>query len=275
MLYLLLVPLFLYLLILVLLFTLQTKMVFPAGAAGGTVPLPPAAERLTLATADGETLHGSLTSGRPPLNNAPRPVILGFGGNAWNADSAALTLHELFPTADVVTFHYRGYAPSTGAPSAKALSEDALLIHDEAARRFPGRPVIAVGFSVGTGVAAHLAAHRPIAGAILVTPFDDLARVAADHYPWLPIRLLFRHRMNSVARLKESPAPVAIVAAGRDTLILPKRTDTLRRAVPNLVSDRTIGTAGHNDIYDHPAFRLAMDEALVSVLGLRTPGQPH
>jgi pimeloyl-ACP methyl ester carboxylesterase len=262
----LLVPLFLYLLILVLIFTLQTRMVFPAGAAGGAPALPPGAERLTLPTPGGETLHGSLIPGKAPLNDAPRPVILGFGGNAWNADSAALTIHSLYPTADVITFHYRGYAPSTGAPSAKALTEDALLIHDEAARRFPGRPIVAVGFSVGTGVAAHLAAHRPLAGAILVTPFDDLARVAADHYPWLPVRLLFRHRMDSATRLKASQVPVAIVAAERDTLILPRRTDALRSAVANLVSDRTIAGAGHNDIYDHPGFRPAMQEALVAVL---------
>jgi pimeloyl-ACP methyl ester carboxylesterase len=76
--------------------------------------------------------------------------------------------------------------------------------------------------------------------------------------------------MESAEQLQQSRVPIAIVAAGRDTLILPKRTDSLRRAVPNLVSDRTIGTAGHNDIYDHPAFRPAMHEALVAVLGLRT-----
>jgi pimeloyl-ACP methyl ester carboxylesterase len=266
MLYLLLVPLFLYLLILVLLFALQTKMVFPAGAAGGTLSLPAGAERLTLSTPDGETLHGSLIRGRAPLNGALRPVILGFGGNAWNADSAALTLNDLYPTADVVTFHYRGYAPSSGAPSAKALTEDALLVHDEAVRRFPGRPIIAVGFSVGTGVASHLAAHRPLTGAILVTPFDDLARVAADHYPWLPVRLLFRHKMDSAAHLRESEVPVAILAGGRDTLILPRRTDALRRSVGNLVSDRILARAGHNDIYDDPAFRPAMQEALAAVL---------
>ena len=101
----------------------------------------------------------------------------------------------------------------------------------------------------------------------LVTPFDELAQVAADHYPWLPVHLLFRHELNSAARLRESPVPVAIVAAAGDTLILPKRTDALRRSVRNLVSDRTIAGAGHNDLYDHPAFRPAMHEALAAVLG--------
>jgi pimeloyl-ACP methyl ester carboxylesterase len=264
MIYLLLVPLTFYLLILLLLFALQTRMVFPAGAAaGGALPLPPGTERLSLTTPDGDTLHGSrIPSGR----GGEAPLILGFGGNAWNADAAALTLHGLYPQAEIVVFHYRGYPPSTGTPSAKALNGDALLIHDEVVRLAPGRQVVAVGFSVGTGVAAHLAAHRPIAGAILVTPFDDLARVAADHYPWLPVRFLFRHRMDSTAHLKENRVPVAIVAAGRDTLILPRRTDALRAAVTNLVYDRTIQASGHNDIYDHPAFRPTMHEALAAVL---------
>ena len=265
--YLLLVPLFLYLAILLLLFALQTRMVFPAGAAAaGAIPLPPGTERLTLGTLDGDTLHGSRIPPRQPPAAGEAPLLLGFAGNAWNADSAALTLHQLYPTAEIVTFHYRGYAPSTGVPSARALNGDALLIYDHVAGRAPGRRIVAVGFSVGTGVAAHLAAHRPLAGAILVTPFDDLARVAADHYPWLPVRLLFRHRMDSAAALQGSRVPVAIVSAGGDTLILPRRTDALRRAVANLVSDRTISRAGHNDIYDNPAFRPAMHEALAAVL---------
>ena len=265
MLTLLLLPLFLYLTVVVLLFALQTRMVFPASAAAaGAIRLPPGAERLTLGTADGNTLHGSRI--QPARATTDPPLILGFGGNAWNADAAALTLHQLYPQGEVVAFHYRGYAPSTGTPGAKALNEDGLLIHDEAVRLAPGRRVVAVGFSVGTGVAAHLAAHRPLAGAILVTPFDDLARVAADHYPWLPVRLLFRHRMDSAAALRNSRVPVAIVAAGSDTLILPRRTDALRAAVANLVSDRTVERAGHNDIYDHPAFRPAMQEALARLL---------
>jgi uncharacterized protein len=39
-----------------------------------------------------------------------------LGGNAWNAEAMVLTLHALFPHRDVVAFHYRGYAPSSGRP---------------------------------------------------------------------------------------------------------------------------------------------------------------
>jgi hypothetical protein len=120
---------------------------------------------------------------------------------------------------------------------------------------------VAVGFSVGTGVAASLAKRRRIDGLILVTPFDRLSEVAAGQFTWLPVRLLFRHEMKPAEWLRGSPVPVAIIAGERDTLIPAARTDALRRSVGRLVYDRTISGAGHNDIYDRPAFRGAIREA--------------
>ena len=264
MLKLLLIPLFLYLALLVLLYAFQTRLLFPAGLAKGSPALPPAAQALTLAAPGGETLRGVHI---PPASpRAGAPIVLGFGGNAWNAGTAADYLHRLYPETDVVAFHFRGYAPSTGTPSAAALKADALLIHDELARRFPGRPLVAVGFSIGSGAAAYLASERRLAGLILVTPFDALEKVAAGHYPWLPVRLLFRHPMPAAEWLRESQVPAAILAAERDTLIPAARTDALRKAVPNLVFDRTIRAAGHNDVYDRAEFQAAMREALRAII---------
>jgi pimeloyl-ACP methyl ester carboxylesterase len=266
---LLLIPLFLYLALLVLLYAGQTRLLFPTSMARGS-DRPAFGERLTLRTPSGERLQGLYIA--PASAPADAPLILGFGGNAWNADAAAATLHALYPRAHVIAFHYRGYAPSTGSPSAAAITRDSLLIHDRLKRRFPEAPIVTVGFSIGSGVAAYLAKERPLAGAILVTPFDSLARVAADHYRWLPVRLLFRHEMKAAQWLGKSRARVAILAAERDTLILPGRTEALRKALPNLAFDRVIPGAGHNDVYDHPAFASAMREALVRCLGGRREG---
>ena len=69
-----------------------------------------------------------------------------------------------------------------------------------------------------------------------------------------------------VARaLRRNHVPVAIIAAGRDTLIPARRTNALRRRVPNLVFDRTIDGAGHNNIYQTSALHDAMLEALAAV----------
>jgi alpha-beta hydrolase superfamily lysophospholipase len=242
----------------------QASLLFPVSQVGAAGPLPPRAERIAQEAASGERLVGLHN---PPAAASREPLlVLGFGGNAWNADAMAAYLHELYPGAEILAFHYRGYAPSGGSPGAAALRDDALLVYDWAARQYPDRRRIAVGFSVGSGVAAFLASRRPLDGAILVTPFDSLEAVAAGHYPWLPVRLLFRHELAAADYLRGSRMPVAILAGGNDTLMLPARTDGLRRAVPNLVFDRTIAGAGHNDIYERQEFRAAMHEALAAVL---------
>jgi pimeloyl-ACP methyl ester carboxylesterase len=265
--WLLLTPLAVYAAICLALYFGQTAMIFPAGQVGPADPLPRAAERLELATGSGERLHGVHIP--PARRSGERLLILGFGGNGWNAQSAAVFMAQLFPEADVVAFHYRGYRPSEGRPGAVALLADAPLIHDFAVQRLRPERTVAVGFSIGSGVAASLAAHRPLDGLILVTPFDSLARVAGGHYPWLPVRLLFGHRMEPAEDLAGNPTPAAIIAGGRDTLIPAARTQGLRLAVGNLAFDETIADAGHNDIYRHPRFAPAIREALAQFAGTR------
>lgn len=257
-------PAFVYLVILVALFLAQTWLLFPIGQTGPGPRLPATAERLEIGAASGERLHGIHIP--PSGRRGERLLILGFGGNAANASGTAADLHDLFPEADVVAFYYRGYRPSEGSPSADALKEDSVRIYDSMKERLRPARTIAVGFSVGSGVAASLAGHRPLDGLILVTPFDSLGRVAGSHYRWLPIRLLFRHRMEPAQDLQRIPTPVAIIAGGRDTLVPGPRTQALRLAVPVLAFDRTIEDAGHNDIYGHPEFEGAMRQALQRLL---------
>ena len=248
---------------LVMIAALQTQMLFPSGAVGPPGPLPRGSVQVSLETADGNTLHGVHIP--PATAHTPRTLILGFGGNAWNGSDVAAYLHQVFPQGDVMVFHYRGYRPSTGSPSAKALLADAPLVHDFAVHRVKPERTIAVGFSIGSGVAASLAKTRPLDGLILVTPFDSLKAAASDLYPWLPIGPFFEHEMNAAEFLKGAKLPVAIIAGGYDTLIRPARTEALRQKVPNLVFDRTIAQAGHNDIYFRPEFELAMREALAAL----------
>jgi len=260
---LLLIPVLGYLCLLAFLYFAQASLIFPVARIAPAGPLPAIAEPLELAAASGERLRGiHIPSGRPGQAGT---LILGFGGNATDAGATAALLHDLFPEADVAAFHYRGYPPSEGKPGAAALQADALLIHDFLRRRLHPARIVVAGFSVGGGVAAALAARRPIDGLILVTPFDSLAAVASSHYPWVPVRLLLRHNMELAADLRAIRVPVAIIAGGRDTLVPPARTEALRRALPHLAFDRTIPNAGHNDIYADPAFPRAMREALAAM----------
>jgi len=245
-------------------FFAQTWLLFPtmfAGAAG--VQLPASTQRLEVRTADGESLAGL----RIPSQGATAdgaPTLLGFGGNAWNAEATALSLHALFPNRSIVAFHYRGYAPSSGSPSARALFSDSLMIFDHLVRTQVGERFIPVGFSIGAAVAAYLGRHRPVAGMILVTPFDSLEAVARDHYWWAPVELLLRNRMPTIEFVRGSFVPTALIIAERDAIVPARRSAPLRTAIRNLVFERTID-AGHNDLYDHPAFAAAAQEALARI----------
>lgn len=240
--------------VIALLAAFQTSLLFPRALVGPAPDLPAGTTRLELRGDGGAVLHGVRIKGRDPM----RPVLLGFGGNAWNAEAMALFLHQIAPEHDVVTFHYRGYAPSTGRPSAQALMTDAVAVHDLIAPDAPG--VIAVGFSIGSGVAAHLATERDIARVVLVTPFDSLSAVAQQLYPFAPVRLLFRHEMNVQDALFRSGADVHLILATRDEVIPPARAEALASALPEAQVTRL--ETGHNAIYSHPDFTPRLRAAL-------------
>jgi pimeloyl-ACP methyl ester carboxylesterase len=246
-------------------FEFQSQMIFPTHAVPPAGPWPAGAERLELSTPDEHELAGIHIPADRPAKRAT--LLLGFGGNAWNAQDVAEYLHEIFPDGEVVGFHYRGYAPSTGSPSAEALIADAPLVHDLAVERVKPSRAVAVGFSIGSGIAARLAATRKLDGLILVTPFDSLKAVAQSMYPWLPIGPFFEHEIDAASALEGLKLPVAIIAAERDEIVPSARTDALRRRVSKLVFDRTISGAGHNDIYARSDFHEAMREALAAVTG--------
>ena len=245
-------------------FEFQSHLIFPTHAVAPAGPVPRNAEELSIETPDGNRLSGIHIPADEPRKE--RMLVLGFGGNAWNSQDVAEYLHELYPEAEVVAFHYRGYKPSTGEPSADALIADAPLVYDLAVERLKPQRTIAVGFSIGSGIAAQLATRRRLDGLILVTPFDSLKAVAQSMYPWLPIGPLFEHQIDAALACKKTDVPIAIVAAERDEIVRPERTAALRSHVRNLIFDRTIAGAGHNDIYARSEFQEAMRDALVALV---------
>lgn len=244
-------------------FHFQSHLIFPTHAVATAGPFPKGAERLSVKSADGSGLAGIHIP--PDHAVGDRTLVLGFGGNAWNGQDVAEYLHELYPDADVVAFHYRGYKPSKGSPSAEGLIADAPLVYDAAVELVKPVRTIAVGFSIGCGIASQLATARKLDGLILVTPFDSLKAVAQSMFPWIPLGPFFSHEIDAAAAIRKVDLPVAIIAAQRDEIVPTDRTDALRKVASNLIFDRTIPRSGHNDIYTRSDFQDAMREALAKL----------
>ncbi|MGI9449731.1 MAG: alpha/beta hydrolase [Geminicoccaceae bacterium] len=237
----------------------QTFLVFP-GTRLPNRPLdhPFTPERLVLKPGSDVELHGMLFA---PRGERSGGLVIGFGGNAQDADELGQDLAGRFPDLHVSVFHYRGYGPSSGKPSEQAVLADALTVHDMLKARLEPEKTFAYGVSLGSGVAAYLAQKRDLDGAFLITPYDSIEAVAKDHYPWLPVGLFLKHRFPSTEFLRGHSTPIAIVAAEQDEVVKPDRTDGLRAVVPRLVFDRTIEGATHVDLYDRTSFEDAVREA--------------
>ena len=238
---------------------IASHWIFPVHAVSRAGPMPRGAERVEIEAGSGERLVGIHFA--PDALRPDKSLVVGFGGNAWNAQDVAEYLHRLFPESDVVTFYYRGYSPSQGSPSADALIADAPLMLDFAVGLSKPKSVIAAGFSIGSGVAATLAKTRDLDGIILVTQFASLKAVAQAAVPWIPLGPFFGHEIDAAAALRKNDTKVAIIAGGRDDIVPASCTEALRKQVRNLVFDKTMRTAGHNDIYTRSDFQAAMREA--------------
>jgi uncharacterized protein len=253
----------LYLAVCAALWPFQERMLFPTWLAGASGPLPAGGERLTLTAPDGVELHGVYLP--PARADGGDTLLLSFAGNATNAQALAERLRVAFPEHPIAAFHYRGYAPSGGTPGAETMVADAPLAYDLVASRYRPRRIVAIGVSLGSGIAASLAAARPLAGVILVTPFDSLKNVAQQVYWWVPVSLLMRHDVDAAAALSGREVPVAIVAAADDGLVRPERTAKLREVLSDLRHDAILPGADHNDIFSHPDFDEALRRSLASL----------
>jgi uncharacterized protein len=195
------------------------------------------------------------------LHGDSRRALIYFGGNAEDVAAKFAEFDAVFPDRAVYLVHYRGYGGSGGAPSEARLIADAEAIFD---RLKPRHEQIAVmGRSLGSGVATALATARPVEKVILVTPYDSLARVAADHYPWAPVRWLVKDSYDSARRVKDVRVPVLLLIAARDDVILRPRSDALVAAIPsNLRQVKVFPDATHNDINLQPGYRESMRKFL-------------
>jgi uncharacterized protein len=182
-----------------------------------------------------------------------RAALLYFGGNGEDVGANLREFDRAFPDRAIYLVNYRGYGGSTGHPSESALIGDGEAIYDQLAAQHDR--IVVMGRSLGTGVATALASARPVAGLILVTPFDSIANVGAGRFPWLPVRWLIKDPYDSASRIGKVRAPVLVLVAEHDESIPRLRTDALIAAIPaGLGRSVVIPAATHNDIESFPAY---------------------
>jgi fermentation-respiration switch protein FrsA (DUF1100 family) len=112
---------------------------------------------------------------------------------------------------------YRGYPGSDGRPSQAAFFSDALDAFDWLAERAPD--IVLHGESLGTGVAAYVAAERPARALILEAPYTAALDIAKEAYPWVPVSLLMHDPFLTRELIADVDEPVLIVHGTADRVV--------------------------------------------------------
>jgi hypothetical protein len=152
------------------------------------------------------------------------PRILLLHGNAGKALHRAYWLPMLQDAFgqrpfELLLLEYPGYGARPGSPSQEHLLTAATQALDALWAERP-EPVLVLGESLGSGVAALLAAQRPgrLRGLLLVTPLPSMREVARVHYPYFPA-FLVRDAYPARAALGGLRLPLALILAERDEVI--------------------------------------------------------
>ncbi len=190
----------------------------------------------------------------------PKAIIY-FGGNAEDVSVNLPSFEKSFPDYALYLLHYRGYGGSSGKPSEEAIQNDALILFDKV--RAEHQDIAVIGRSLGTGVAVRLSSQRPASRLILVTPFDSLQEIAADQFPYVPVKWLLRDNYDSGKYASKITIPTAIIAAENDEVIPSASTKKLfERFGKGIASMTVIPSTGHNTISYRTEYLAAIKSAL-------------
>lgn len=188
-----------------------------------------------------------------PQNNAKGTIIV-FHGNKGTALDRSYYADALVPLGyRVLLAEYPGYGGREGTPSELVLVNDAIktikLIHQAY-----GNPIYVWGESLGSGVTASTVAdlNLPVAGIVLITPWDSLSNLAQIAYPFFPVKWIVLDKFNNVKNLKSFKGNIALLIAGKDTVVPAKLAQNLSESLPN--NNKKIwflADAGHNNWIDY------------------------
>lgn len=185
---------------------------------------------VNIATSDGETLHGWWV----PAHDA-KGTVLFFHGNAGNI-SHRINYLKMFKQLgyNTLLFDYRGYGQSSGVPSESGTYLDAQAVwrYVTETQGIAAAQIVLFGESLGGAVAAWLAAREKPGLLVLASTFTSVPDMAAEIYPFLPVRWLARFHYNTLESLQSVTCPVLIAHSADDEIVPFEQSQQLLQAAP-------------------------------------------
>jgi pimeloyl-ACP methyl ester carboxylesterase len=192
----------------------------------------------------------------------PKGIIFFLHGNAGNVkDWIGDPQFYWSANFDLFMIDYRGFGRSGGRIQSEAqLHSDVGVAWDQIADRYRNLRKVVYGRSLGTALAARLAAKIQPDLTILVSAYWSIAELARLHYPLLPSFLL-RYPLMTFQDIGRIESRVLLIHGDQDRLIPFEHSERLR-ALPRDCALVRVAGAAHADLQEFDAYLQAIAEAL-------------
>lgn len=195
----------------------------------------------------------------------PRGVVFFLHGNSGNL-ATWFTNTDFYRAAnyDLFMLDYRSYGKSSGRiESEEQLRSDVLAAWRTVEPQYAGKRKVIYGRSLGTALAAGLAAEVQPDLTILVSPFCSMGDLMSDHYPLLP-HLLLRYPLETCRDAGRVRSALLLVHGEQDTLVAIRHSEEVLSMAPQARLLRIAGAA-HADVH---RFAVYTDELLRTLQSL-------
>ena len=143
-------------------------------------------------------------------------------GNAGNISHRLESIKQFRDLGlSVFIFDYRGYGKSGGKITEEGSYKDAKAAWDYLVNEKNINPqnIIVFGRSLGAAIACKLATKQNLSALIMESAFISVPELAAQIYPFLPVRWLSRFQYNNLENVQKISCPVLFIHSKNDEII--------------------------------------------------------
>jgi pimeloyl-ACP methyl ester carboxylesterase len=206
--------------------------------------------------------------GRQPEGAAPDFFVLSFIGTGDRAEEWAAFEADTWSdsSAEIWVLNYPGYGRSTGPAALERIPPSALAAYDELRKVAAGRPIMVSGNSLGSAVALHVAARRPVAGSILRNPPPLRSLILGRHGWWnlwigaAIVAWQVPSELDSSDNARKVHTPALFISASDDDVVPCSYQKDVVDAYAG--QKRVIRFPGHHDTYVGPGLNATLKEGL-------------
>ena len=216
-------------------------------------------EEINIKTDDGTILNGLLFK-----SDSSKGLIFYLHGNAGSLSSwgeSAKTFTDL--KYDVFMLDYRGYGKSNGDISGQQqLFSDVQTVYEQLMKKYSENKIIILGYSMGTGLAAKLAADNSPKLLILQAPYFSLVDLMKHTFPVIPTFIL-KYKFETNIYIKNCHMPIVIFHGNKDEVIYygsSLKLNNFLKAPDTLI---TLNGQGHNNMSVNSQYQAAIKEILM------------